>query len=99
MSAGSGVASPGDGDALGDDAEEDVPPVLPASPYASVAVTLPLPQVSQVLLARLPEHWKKHKEGCRTPKECAEVRAVDEARKMCEEVMLEHARINVADLP
>ena len=37
MSAGSGVASPGDGDTLGNDAEEDVPPVLPASPVARIA--------------------------------------------------------------
>ena len=46
MSAGSGVASPGDGDALGDAAEEDVPPVLPASPVARIAsgaVSLPGP--------------------------------------------------------
>ena len=46
MSAAFGVASPGDGDDPGDDAEEDVPPVLPASPVARIAsgaVTLPGP--------------------------------------------------------
>jgi len=44
MSAGSGVASPDDGDILADDAEDDAPPVLPASPVARIAsgaVSLP----------------------------------------------------------
>ena len=50
MSAGSGVASPGDGDALGDAAEEDVPPVLPASPVARIAS-------GAVSLSALAERW------------------------------------------